>query len=603
MADFQKDFSEKLNDSFLKENKLIFKKYQPIKLIERGSFGKIYSAIRLIDKNVFAMKAESRNSLNQMLEKEAYVLLILKGFGIPELISFGHTKNYNILIETLLGESLYDLFIKNGKPCNLINTCVIAIQLLERLEWIHSKNIVYRDVKPENFLIGIKDPNVIYVVDFGVCKKYRSSKTGKHILPKKTNLFEGTFQYASSHVSKGKESSRRDDLISLGYVLIFLYKRHLPWICDANCYNDKKYLNIILSKETNEGGRLFKDLPIEFIEFIKYTQHLKFEENPNYILMKGYFKNILIRMNFNLDKLNFINIDQNNKNKIFSLNIILKKKNAYSKIIKGLTKYYFNRNRIGNDSKKNNIKNNTCNSISKSKVNINLKNSNNTNQIYQNYSTKNKVINNQNNKNNDLESKIINRKINHIYNLYNKNTFMNNKICNTTLNTERNTFNNIYINNNNKIYVNLRNRKILRNFEINSFNKKNFNSLVFDKDNSGYQSKSILNNNYSINRNSKYDLSQNKNKRYNRTPNLINNMKKSLTNSKNSLYISKNNLEADENQIEFNQPKKYKNKVIITDGIGLTNSSLRKSPDVYSSIKTNRRVLRIKTKDTYKKNL
>ena len=566
MADFQKDFSEKLNDSFLKENKLIFKKYQPIKLIERGAFGKIYSAIRLKDKNVFAMKVESKNSLYQMLEKEAYVLLILKGFGIPELISFGHTKNYNILIETLLGESLYDLFIKNGKPCNLKNTCVIAIQLLERLEWIHSKNIVYRDVKPENFLIGIKDPNVIYVVDFGVCKKYRSSKTGKHILPKKTYLFEGTLQYASSHVSKGKESSRRDDLISLGYVLIFLYKRHLPWTCDSDCYNDKKYLNIVLSKETNEGGRLFKDLPIEFIEFIKYTQNLKFEENPNYILMKGYFKNILIRMNFNLDKLNFINIDQNNKNKIFLRNIILKKKNAYSKIIKGLTKYYFNRNRIGNDSKKNNIKNNTCNSISKSKVNINLKNSNNTNQIYQNYSTKNKVINNQNNKNNDLESKIINRKIN-------------------------------------KIYVNLRNRKILRNFEINSFNKKNFNSLVFDKDNSGYQSKSILNNNYSINRNSKYDLSQYKNKRYNRTPNLINNMKKSLTNSKNSLYISKNNLEADENQIVFNQPKKYKNKVIITDGIGLTNSSLRKSPDVYSSIKTNRRVLRIKTKDTYKKNL
>ena len=80
-------------------------------------------------------------------------------------------------------------------------------------------------------------------------------------------------------------------------------------------------------------------------------------------------------------------------------------------------------------------------------------------------------------------------------------------------------------------------------------------------------------------------------------------MKKSLNNSKNSLYISKNNLGADENQIEFNQPKKYKNKVIITDGIGLTNSSLRKSPYVYSSIKMNRRVLRIKTKDTYKKNL
>ena len=177
---------------------------------------------------------------------------------------------------------------------------------------------------------------------------------------------------------------------------------------------------------------------------------------------------------------------------------------------------------------------------------------------------------------------------------------MNNKICNTTLNTERNTFNNIYINNNNKIYINLRNRKILRNFEINSFNKKNFYSLVFDKDNSGYQSKSILINNYSINRNSKYDSSQNKNKRYNRAPNLINNMEKSLNNSEDSLYFSKNNLRADENLIVFNQSKNYKNKTITIDGTDSINSSLKQSPDIYSSIKMNRRILRIKTKDTYK---
>ena len=131
---------------------------------------------------------------------------------------------------------------------------------------------------------------------------------------------------------------------------------------------------------------------------------------------------------------------------------------------------------------------------------------------------------------------------------------------------------------------------------------KNFYSLVFDKDNSGHQSKSILNNNYSINRNSKYNLSQYKNKRY-ITPNLINNMNKSLNNSKTSLCISKNNLRTDENQIVFNQSKNYINKTIITDGIDSTNSSLYKSPDVYSSIKINRRVLKIKTKDTYKKNL
>ena len=141
--------------------------------------------------------------------------------------------------------------------------------------------------------------------------------------------------------------------------------------------------------------------------------------------MKGYFKKMLIRMNFNLDKLNFINIHQNNKNKLFSRNIILKKKNAYPKIIKCLAKYYFCRNRNpNNDSKKNIFINNTCNYISKSKVNNNLKNSNNSNWLYQNNSTQNKAINNQNYKNNNLESKIINRKLKNIYNLYNKNTFI-----------------------------------------------------------------------------------------------------------------------------------------------------------------------------------
>ena len=212
MSKNKKKIMDELNDSFLNENKIIFKKYKPIKLVGVGSFGKIYSAIRLSDKNVFALKTEKvekRNSLNKILETEAYYLFTLQGFGIPKLISYGHTKNFNILIETLLGKSLFELFIKSQKPCNLTNICLIAIQLIERLKFIHSKDIIYRDVKPENFLIGIKDPNVIYIVDFGLCKKYRSSKTGKHLLPKTTNKFEGTLKYASSNVVKGKETSRR----------------------------------------------------------------------------------------------------------------------------------------------------------------------------------------------------------------------------------------------------------------------------------------------------------------------------------------------------------------------------------------------------------
>ena len=167
---------EELEYNFLKENKLIFKKYKPIKKIGSGSFGIIYSVIRLTDKNTFAMKTEKISEKTQFLESESYNLFRLQGgLGIPKLISCGHIKNYNILIETLLDKSLYYIFITRNKESNLIDICLIGIQLLERLKWIHSKDLVYIDIKPSNFLIGINDPNVIYIVDFGLCKKYRSS--------------------------------------------------------------------------------------------------------------------------------------------------------------------------------------------------------------------------------------------------------------------------------------------------------------------------------------------------------------------------------------------------------------------------------------------
>ena len=218
----------KYDDNFIKKNQLIFKKYKPIKKIGCGNFGNIYSVIRIKDKQLFALKAEKITSESKMLESEAFFLFILQGFGIPKFISYGHNKNYNILIEQLLDKSLFKIFIENNKISNIIDVCLVGIQLLDRFEWIHSKNIIYRDIKPENFLIGIDDPNVIYAVDFGFCKKYRSSKTGKHILPKYTGKFNGTLRYASPNAIKGKEPSRRDDLLSLGYMLIFLYIKNLP---------------------------------------------------------------------------------------------------------------------------------------------------------------------------------------------------------------------------------------------------------------------------------------------------------------------------------------------------------------------------------------
>ena len=304
---------KKLNDSFLIENEYIFKKYKPIKKIGQGKFGNIYSTIRIKDKCVFAMKTEKLSSNNKILESEAYYLYTLQGFGIPKLISFGHIKKYNILIETLLDKSLFNLFFENNIKCNIYDICYIGMQILDRLEFIHSKDIIYRDVKPENFLIGINDPNVIYIIDFGLCKKYRSSKTGKHILPKLTGKFSGNFLFASSNVIKGKESSRRDDLISLGYMLIFLLKKNLPWYFKHGSFNKKKYFEIVYLKDNDGCGKLFNDLPKEFVEFVKYTKHLKFEQDPDYSYLHSLLNKVIFNRNIDYKQLSFSWINPKDK--------------------------------------------------------------------------------------------------------------------------------------------------------------------------------------------------------------------------------------------------------------------------------------------------
>ena len=539
MSKSKTNILNELNDSFINENQIIFKKYKPIKIIGKGSFGKIYSTIRLPDKNVFAMKTEKKISDKNILETEAYYLFILQGFGIPKLISYGHTKNYNILIETLLGKSLYELFIKYRKPCNLINTCLIAIQLIERLEFIHSKNIVYRDVKPENFMIGLDDPNVIYIIDFGLCKKYRSSKTGKHILPKDTKKFCGTLKYASSNAVKGKEASRRDDLISLGYALIFLYKRYLPWKSDFKSLNANSYLDLIYSKETNDHGKLFNNLPEDMINFVKYTSKLKFEQDPDYTFMKGCFKNILIKMNLNINKINFtwINLDDKNIKNMPRNNSMrrsspririlqslenLKNSKLNNKINKSLIELSSNKEnieKIDNKHFKANTSRNLenyipiANMISNNNHNIKINNSNDNNFIK-------KIINNKNkyNRNEKKEKKIFFIK-NFIHVRKNKDTFtkINNSLINDIQlknNTNITNPNNIYIKNNNNIFVNFENinkRNLNNEIKHKKINSLNFNANT--KANINEKIRNFLKNNnyYSLNRNTNINRSFNNN--------------------------------------------------------------------------------------------
>ena len=395
-----------LNDDLLLPNVLIFQKYKPINLIDNGSFGKVYSVKNLLTKKLYAMKVESLKANNKILRTEAFFLFSLQGFGIPKFITYGHNKTYNILIEELLGKSLNSIYVKTNKKCLLSEACLIAIQLIERLEFIHSKNLIYRDVKPENFLIGKQDPNVIYVIDFGLCKKYRSSKTGKHLLPKKTGKFNGTMKYASVNALLGKEQSRRDDLIALGYMIIFFVKKKLPWNYDVKHLDREKYIKMIRDKQSDGKGSLFKNIPMEFKKYIKYNLNLKFEQEPNYEYLKSLFKNILFKMSLDFKKICFHWINKNNNQlTAYPNNKTKRKSSSHKRILENLKENSLKKIREGKSQdaviRNNKIKENLIISPYEANSNMstinkyNIENTINVNKII-----KIKVLNNPQKKNN-----------------------------------------------------------------------------------------------------------------------------------------------------------------------------------------------------------
>ena len=283
-------------------NQVFFNKYKLVKILGEGSFGMIFEADSPNRKVAFKFEKKRPNK-RPLLKNESDIMIYLKGKGIPSVELYTEEDNYSIMIMQLLGKSLENLLKESqNKKLSVKTVCLIGLKIVPILKFIHDKHIIHRDIKPDNFAIGYEDPCQIYILDFGLAKKFRSSKTLKQIPMIKHSRLTGTARYASINALKGYEQSRRDDLESLGYVLAYLLRGSLPWQGMPAKTKEEKYTKILNKKLTITVESLLKNYPQELINYIKYCRILKYEQDPDYEYLIELFKNVItIKLNDKID--------------------------------------------------------------------------------------------------------------------------------------------------------------------------------------------------------------------------------------------------------------------------------------------------------------
>ncbi|KAK2962591.1 putative Casein kinase I [Blattamonas nauphoetae] len=257
------------------------------KQVGKGSFGSIYRAIDKRTSAEYAAKFERRFSSTRLLETEMKIMSHFKETrGIPHLQYFGDVSAYTVLVMDMLGKNLDSILTSRKGHLSVRTVCLIGIQMFTRIQSFHSKNFIHRDIKPDNFLLGLdQNVNNVFMIDFGLSKKF-IDHSGKHIPFKTGKELTGTPRYASINSHLGCETSRRDDLESICYVLLYFLKGRLPWQGINAPTDEKRYAKIGQVKLSLPVERLCSDTPTGFAELLNYSRGLGFTATPDYDWMK-----------------------------------------------------------------------------------------------------------------------------------------------------------------------------------------------------------------------------------------------------------------------------------------------------------------------------
>lgn len=268
---------------------MIANKYQLEQKLGNGAFGSIYQGSNLRTREKVAIKMEPTNSEQKSLKNETRVYQYLNGCpGIPNIRWFGTDSTSNYMVIDLLGVSLTQMIKTDQKNLSLAVIAKIGIQMIDILQGIHDKGMVHRDLKPDNFLLHpTKGIDQIYLIDLGVCKTYLQPETNEHMEMRKTNAMIGTPNFASVNAHHLLELSRRDDLESLVYTLLFLYFGNLPWTFISREEMMKQKIELIEYKD--------KDPEIHpiLIEILNCVRKLDFKQRPFYEKYKNVFQDLL----------------------------------------------------------------------------------------------------------------------------------------------------------------------------------------------------------------------------------------------------------------------------------------------------------------------